>query len=599
MQLKLPHPAWVAFILLALTGCHQGVDLFRVESGPRPDASTGSPDQVSISLREKPAQQETAEGYLLTESRSTPLYTLREEYQAAPGGESWAFTLTGMDRPLTIVVYGDDGRVGATRSLAAPALDTTDAVIVVSIPGSMYVRSFQIVDDSSGTPGAGGDERLRLVGVSTGPPSGASPVGMTQSDSFLVIGHGSEATAWRHEENGSVTWSVSPHPDRWSPLAPVEIAYRYEPISPGTADDPILVRSVDLKVGTEDLQLKVRAGANRVVVYPEIYGVRATDVTVRSAVDGFKVLSIVPIHIAPTGAGDDAGRADTPMPLPADLGTVFEYPTELWRADRFELFRWTLFPEVLVMDTRNYEVQSRFFKRLAFFVEKEGFRGRILSDSELFGWHGYNAHNYNGAGLAAFFNAVQVAGVRLTDDEILLRRIVEQEGIILKKEGRFEPGVGGILSVSQESWRIPGLRHLLLTHEAYHGVYYADGEYVAQIGELWRSLSDDERRYWGLFLDGMQYDIADAYLVENEFQAYLLQQPADFAPWYFGTRSADRLRSWKPRETAWLNRFLIENDGAFLRQAMAVNEILYSRTGLVGGNVFCLESTIPHTTHQQ
>ena len=588
MQFKLPHLVWVALAIPALTGCHQGVDLFRVEAVPRSDASTGSPDQMSISLREKPAQQEPAEGYILTESRSTPLYTLREEYQVAPGGESWAFTLTGMDRPLTVVVYGDDGRIGATRSLPMSVLDTIDAVIVVSIPGSMYVRSFQIVDDSSGSVGTGAeaDGRLRLVGVSTGPPAGASPVGTTDSDGFLVIGHGSEVSAWRHEEDGFLTWAVSPNPDSWSPLAPVEIAYRYSPVSDGRADNPPIVAWVELKVGTEDLQLKVRAGANRVVVYPEIYDACATEVTVRSAIDGFEVLSIAAMDSVPMR------RADIPTPLPADLGTVFEYPAELWRTDQFELFRWTLFPEVLVMDTRNYAAQSRFFKRLAFFVEKEGFRGQILSDSELFGWHGYNAHNYNGEGLAAFFNAAQVAAVQLTDDEILLRRIVEQEGIILKKEGRFEPGVGGILSISQESWRTPGLRHLLLTHEAYHGVYYADGEYVAQIGELWRSLSDDERRYWRLLLDGMQYDIADAYLVENEFHAYLLQQPAEFASWYFEVRSADRLRSWKPRETAWLHRFLIENDGAFLRQAMAVNEILYSQTGLVGGNVFCLESTI-------
>ena len=238
-------------------------------------------------------------------------------------------------------------------------------------------------------------------------------------------------------------------------------------------------------------------------------------------------------------------------------------------------------------------MQSRFFTRLAFFVEKEGFRGQILSDAELTGAHGYNAHNYDGSGLAAFFNEVQRAGVELTGEEVLLRRIVEHEEIIIRQDGRFEPGTGGILSISQESWQIPGLREFLLTHEACHGVYYADSEYVEQIGELWRSLSDDERRYWHLFLDGMQYDVADAFLVVNEFHAYLLQQPTEFAPWYFESRSADRLRSWKPQETAWLNRFLIDNDGTFLRQAAAANDILFSLTGLVGGDVFCLESTTP------
>ncbi|MEE8441718.1 MAG: hypothetical protein V3S41_08360, partial [Spirochaetia bacterium] len=110
-------------------------------------------------------------------------------------------------------------------------------------------------------------------------------------------------------------------------------------------------------------------------------------------------------------------------------------------------------------------------------------------------------------------------------------------------------------------------------------------------GGLWRSLSDDERRYWRLLLDGMQYDIADAYLVENEFHAYLLQQPTKFTAWYFEAQSAERLRGWKPDETVWLNRFLNENDGAFLLQAVAANDILFSLTGLVGGDVFCLKST--------
>jgi len=309
-------------------------------------------------------------------------------------------------------------------------------------------------------------------------------------------------------------------------------------------------------------------------------------------VDGFTVLSIVPMPVAPMGIGTtEAGG--TPAPLPADLGTVFSYDPVLWRTDGFELFRWTLYPEILVMDTRDYDTQSRFFKRLAFFTEKEVFRGQILSDIDLSRWHGYNAHNYSGEGLAAFFNAAQDAGVQLTDEEILLRRIVEHEGIVIGSGGRYEPGAGGILSISQESFRTPGLRRLLLTHAAYHGVYYADPGYVDQIGELWQSLSDDERRFWRLLLDGMQYDVGDPYLLQNEFHAYLLQQTVLSARWYFEVRSADRLRSWKPQEAAWLNRFLTQYSGTFLRQASAANEIIYSLTGLVAGNVFCLELTTP------
>jgi len=522
----------------------------------------------------------------LSESRSTPLYTLREDYPVHSAGESWAFTLTNMDRPLAVVIYGDDDSVVATRNLSMSASGTIDVVAIVSIPGSIQVRSFRIVDDGTSLDGGETTTTIpataRLVGVSTSPPSGASPLGVTESDGFLVVGHGSGAGTWRGGEDGSVSWSVFPDAESWSLSAPVEITYRYDPIRPGTPGDPRLVPSVDLNVGRQVFNLKLRPGQNRVVVYPEIYDARASEITVRSEVDGFTVLSIVP-----------AEAEDTPTPLPADLGTVLSYDPVLWRTDEFELFRWTLFPGILVMDTRNYAVQSRFFKRLAFFAEKEGFRGQILSDDELSGWHGYNAHNYSGEGLAAFFNAAQDAGVQLTAEENLLRRIVEHEGIVLRSGGRFEPGPGGILSISQESLRTPGLRRLLLTHEAYHGVYYADAAYVDQISELWQSLSDDERRFWRLFLDGMQYAVGDPSLVQNEFHAYLLQQPVLSARWYFEEHSADRLRSWKPQEAAWLNRFLTENGGTFGRQASAANEILHSLTGLTGGNVFCLELTTP------
>ncbi|MEE8440911.1 MAG: hypothetical protein V3S41_04250, partial [Spirochaetia bacterium] len=184
MHLKLPHSGWVALAVLALTGCHQGVNLFQVEAGSRSEASGGLPNQVSLSLREKPPQQETAEGYILTESRSTPLYTLRATYLVPPGGESWAFTLSNMDRPLTVVIYADDGRAVATRSIARPDSGpdpgAIDIVIVVSIPGSIGIRSFQIVDDGPVNPAT--IDTVRLIGVSTEPPSGASQAGATEID---------------------------------------------------------------------------------------------------------------------------------------------------------------------------------------------------------------------------------------------------------------------------------------------------------------------------------------------------------------------------------------------------------------------------------
>ena len=51
---------------------------------------------------------------------------------------------------------------------------------------------------------------------------------------------------------------------------------------------------------------------------------------------------------------------------------------------------------MLIFDTASYAVQARFFRRLAFYVEKQGYRGRLLTDAELGSRRGYNAHDYIG-----------------------------------------------------------------------------------------------------------------------------------------------------------------------------------------------------------
>ena len=79
-----------------------------------------------------------------------------------------------------------------------------------------------------------------------------------------------------------------------------------------------------------------------------------------------------------SGAGEAATTLPGPLtPLPVDPGLVLLYDPAQWRSTRYELFSWSRFPEVLIFDTADYEIQSRFFKRLAFYVEKRGFRGRL------------------------------------------------------------------------------------------------------------------------------------------------------------------------------------------------------------------------------
>ena len=91
------------------------------------------------------------------------------------------------------------------------------------------------------------------------------------------------------------------------------------------------------------------------------------------------------------------GPAEPPAAVPADLGTILRLDRTHWRRDDFELYEWRGVPAavapLLIFDTANYAIQSRLFRRLAFFVEKRGFRGRLLGDEDLAGRRGYNAHD--------------------------------------------------------------------------------------------------------------------------------------------------------------------------------------------------------------
>ena len=217
--------------------------------------------------------------------------------------------------------------------------------------------------------------------------------------------------------------------------------------------------------------------------------------------------------------------------LPADLSTTLRLPPARWRRPEFELYAWNgarsnRDAPLLVFDTADYATQARFFRRLAFYVEKRGYRGRLLSDRELRGLRGYNAHDYAAPDLARFFTAAQAAGLTLTGEELLLRAVAVTHGIIEPDPAAagWRAGAGAVLSISQGSGR--ELRRLLLRHEALHGLYFIHLPYQEAARALWQQLTPGERQYWHLLLDAVGYDTEYEWLVVNEFQAYLLQQEA-------------------------------------------------------------------------
>ena len=224
------------------------------------------------------------------------------------------------------------------------------------------------------------------------------------------------------------------------------------------------------------------------------------------------------------------GTGEPPAAVPADLGTILRLDRTHWRRGDFELYQWSGVPggaeaPVLVFDTADYATQARLFRRLAFFVEKRGFRGRLLGDDELAGRRGYNAHDYAAPDLARFFSLAQEQGLALNDQELLLRSVAVAHGILQPDPGGgWRAGTGAILSISQASYA--QLRDLLLRHEALHGLYFTHAPFREAVWAAWQQLTEDEQRFWILLLAAVNYDVDYPDLVVNEFQSYLLQQDA-------------------------------------------------------------------------
>lgn len=329
---------------------------------------------------------------------------------------------------------------------------------------------------------------------------------------------------------------------------------------------------------SEPLAVRARPGENRVVIRPRRWGVDPARVRIVTNDSGVEFVALEPI--APVD--------DPSVPIPIELSELLGRGRDGWRRDEFELYSWSLFPRQLWFDTRDYGVQAAMFKRLAFFVEKRGFRGTLLTNEELASRHGWNAHNYRPEGLVQFFNAASAEEFILNPIEIELRDLLEVNGIILRSgDGGWIAGTGGVLVVSQESNL--ELRRLLIAHEAMHGVFYESPVFVDQVETYWNGvLSERERAFWREFLAWASYDPADEYLMVNEFQGYLLQQPIEGVRWYFRTRVADRLRAGRPDRARRVDAFLSDYPRTFVDSAAAMNDALFGATGIVGGDPFCV-----------
>ena len=271
-------------------------------------------------------------------------------------------------------------------------------------------------------------------------------------------------------------------------------------------------------------------------------------------------------------------------PIRTDPGLILNYKTSQWRTADYELYEWDRFPQILFFDTRNYEVQDRLFRRLAYFVEKQGYKGRLLTNEELGDMHGYNAHDYSAASMANFFNKATELNFKLNEEELLLKRILIHNGLLEDDGFYVKANEGGLVSISRETpdWS----RVNLLAHEGWHTIFFRDAEFRNFVSAVYYTFDPDSRDFLIDYFKsqpGLGYDVNDEYLMHNEFMAYIMQQRlSEVANYFVHLANRGTVINFTPQLAAYIRK--TEGQG-FEDAANALNDFVFDKYGIVCGNI--------------
>ena len=241
--------------------------------------------------------------------------------------------------------------------------------------------------------------------------------------------------------------------------------------------------------------------------------------------------------------------------------------------------------KVAFFDTKDYDVQDKLFKRLAFFSEKAGYTGKLVTDKVMAGEHGFNAHDYKAQTLADFFELARKTNFPLNEYEVMLQKILCAHGIIAQNaDGSFSAGFGALVSISQESNL--SLRAKLLAHEGWHTLFFRDEEFRNYVGAVYYTMDPTSREFLVEYFKSqpqLGYDTEDSYLMNNEFMAYVMQQRLSEVGKYF-VHHANRgsVITYTPELAAYIRK---TNGQGFEDAAAALNDFVYDKYGIVCGNI--------------
>ena len=346
---------------------------------------------------------------------------------------------------------------------------------------------------------------------------------------------------------------------------------------------------VELVSGGNKLSVRRSPEPQQVEFYvPYLFGAvngRSEKDRLISVASGAQMISGMEYVFVPVESGFSQKGERLPVAIKSDLGLIPTWPMEQWQRKDFELFQWNMFPNILLFDFANYDVQDDYLKRLAFYVEKVGYRGKLWADKDIANLHGYNAHDYRAESLANFFNAAVNENFTLNASEYYLCDILVKYGIIEPDSDglHFVPGKGGIISISKES--TVELRTSLLAHESFHGIYFVDEPFRNKVSEVCATMDQKSLQFLKSYFasqPSLGYDLADTYLVENEIMAYIMQQSVKGQAYYFADNIAWRGSVMKALPD--LAAYVRSTRAAGLTDAASMlDEYVFGRWGLNSG----------------
>lgn len=282
--------------------------------------------------------------------------------------------------------------------------------------------------------------------------------------------------------------------------------------------------------------------------------------------------------------GTHVAETEVLTPIRTDPGLILKYKQSAWRTLDYEIYTWDRYPGILFFDTRNYDIQDNFFRRMAYFVEKAGYKGTLVSDEELKGKHGYNAHDYSAESMARFFNKAEEENFPLLDEEILLKKILIKNGLLVEDENKVIAKDGGLVSISREcpDWS----RANLLAHEGWHTLFFRDEEFRNFCSAVYYTFDPNSLDFLIDYFKSqpdLGYDVTDEYLMHNEFMAYIMQQRlSEVANYFVHLANRGSVIEYTPNLAAYVRQ---TKGIGFEDAAIALNDYVYDTYGIVCGNI--------------